>query len=360
MFSDFRRTAIGMVILVTLLALSAQFAFGQGGESTPSRAKRGSKATSTRTIPNGEKATIEGNVTRVGDSTISVCDEKGAETVVQIAANTRIEMGRGFLRTSESRDKTALLIGLLVEVKGTGNDAGQLVAKSVKFRESHYNAETQVDARAIPLEKAQDTLADQLEETTIIATGASKDVKVAQAAADKAQSAANQAQGAADKAQSSANVAKSEADKARLTAVSAHERLEAIDDFDVAEDLNINFRVNSAVLTKEAKANLEAFAAKAVARKGYIIEISAFSSGEGAASHNHRLSKERAEAVMDYLIDVGKVPPRRMSIPYSGGENNPIGDNKTRAGRNENRRAEVKLLVSKGLASKGSVVSTTP
>jgi outer membrane protein OmpA-like peptidoglycan-associated protein len=354
-----RKIAVRAILLTTLLTISAQFALGQEDQATKARPRRGSKATSVRAIQNGEKATIEGNITRVSDSSISVCDMTGAETIVELNGSTRIAMGRGFMRFSATRDRSTLLVGLLVEVKGTGNDTGALVAKTVKFGESHYNAETQIDTRAIPLEKAQDTIADQLDETTQVAVTASKDVKVAQSSADKAQSSANQAQNSANQAQSSADMAKDEAVRANKVAVSAHERLEAIDDYEVSEDLNVTFKVNSAVLTKDAKAKLDEFAAKAVAAKGYVIEISAFTSQEGSKDHNHRLSRDRAEVVMDYLIDTGKVPPRRMVAPYSGGENNPIAENKTRAGRAENRRAEVKLLVSKGL-SKGTVVSTTP
>jgi hypothetical protein len=36
---------------------------------------------------------------------------------------------------------------------------------------------------------------------------------------------------------------------------------------------------------------------------------------------------------------------------------NPIADNKTRAGREQNRRVEVKLLVSKGLSSEEQVAT---
>jgi hypothetical protein len=44
-------------------------------------------------------------------------------------------------------------------------------------------------------------------------------------------------------------------------------------------------------------------------------------------------------------------------MPYSGGETNPVADNSTAAGRAQNRRAEVKLMVSKALSSSES--STT-
>jgi outer membrane protein OmpA-like peptidoglycan-associated protein len=215
-----------------------------------------------------------------------------------------------------------------------------LVARSVKFHDSAYRATTAVDTRAIPLEKNQEKLSDQLEETSIVAASAVRDAKTAQDAAGNAQLSANQAQ-------TSADTAKNEAGQAYQSALSANQRLALLDDFEATDELNI-----------EAKSKLDEFVAKTAGVKGYAIEISAFASEEGTRAYNHRLSQARTEAVVDYLIGAGKVAPRRIINPYSGGENAPIADNKTREGRMQNRRAEVKLLVSKGLAAKEPVTAS--
>ena len=330
------------MLLGLLLLLSAQVAFGQEDQTYMSRPRRVSKATSIRTIPSGQEITLQGNITKVGEDTVSVCDMEGAETVVQLTDSTRIMTHRrGIFRGSAKHGRASLLPGLNVRVKGHGNEAGELVAKWVRFHDSAYKAATEVDTRAIPIEREQDRMAGQLDETTIVATTARKDAKVAQDSADKAQN--------------TADVARGEAGVAQQTAVAAHERIGAIDDFEATEELTVNFKAGSAVLTDEAKAKLDEFAAKTASARGYVVEISAFASEEGGRDYNHRLSQARAEVVMDYLIAAGKVAPRRIVTPYSGGENNPIADNKTREGRMQNRRAEVKLLVSKGLASKETV-----
>jgi len=347
-----RKTAFYTMLLGILFVLSSQVAFGQEDMSSASRPRRASKATTVRTIPNGQEVTLEGNVTKVGQDSISVCDMEGAETVVQLTSSTRVNTHRrGIFRGAKTHNPSSLMIGLYVQVKGRGNEAGDLVARRVRFHDSNYKATTAVDTRAIPIEREQDRMAGQLDETTIVATTARKDAKTAQESADKAQS-------TADTAQSTADTARSEAGVAQQTAVAAHEKIAAIDDFETTEEMTVNFKAGSAVLTKEAKAKLDEFTAKTAGAKGYVIEISAFTSKEGTHFYNHRLSQARAEAVMDYLIGAGKVAPRRIVSPYSGGENNPIADNKTREGRMQNRRAELKLLVSKGLAAKEPVTAS--
>lgn len=334
-----------MTLLGILFALSAQVVFGQEDLGSASRPRRVSKATSVRTIPSGQEVTLEGNITKVGNDSISVCDMEGAETVVLLTDSTKVNTHRrGIFRTAKTHNRSSLLVGLRVQVKGTGNEAGELVAKRVRFHDSSYKAATAVDTRAIPLEREQDRMAGQLDETTIVATTARNDAKAAQESADKAQG--------------TADTARTEAATAQQTATAAHERIAGIDDFETTEEMVVNFNAGSAVLTKEAKAKLDEFVAKTTGAKGYAIEISAFASAEGADQYNHRLSRARAEVVVNYLIGAGKVAPRRIVTPYSGGENNPIADNKTREGRMQNRRAELKLLVSKGLSAKETVTAS--
>ena len=59
----------------------------------------------------------------------------------------------------------------------------------------------------------------------------------------------------------------------------------------------------------------------------------------GSAERNQSLSQERAQSVMNYLIEKG-IPSNRMTaIGY--GEDRPIADNNTREGRRTNRRVEI-------------------
>jgi outer membrane protein OmpA-like peptidoglycan-associated protein len=83
---------------------------------------------------------------------------------------------------------------------------------------------------------------------------------------------------------------------------------------------------------------------------GYIISVKGFASTTGGAAMNQKLSMDRAQAVMAYLIQSCNVPVRHIVAPGAMGTADPAAPNETAQGRAENRRAEVKVLVNKGLA----------
>jgi outer membrane protein OmpA-like peptidoglycan-associated protein len=111
----------------------------------------------------------------------------------------------------------------------------------------------------------------------------------------------------------------------------------------------VNFRVNSAVLSPEAKMKLDQVAQAAMQLKGYTIEITGFASAEGSTQRNKALSENRARAVINYLVETHNIPLRRIGTSFGFGELQAVADNTTREGREQNRRVEVKLMVSRGL-----------
>jgi OOP family OmpA-OmpF porin len=72
------------------------------------------------------------------------------------------------------------------------------------------------------------------------------------------------------------------------------------------------------------------------------MEISGHTSSEGDPTKNLKLSQDRSDAVRAYLISAGVAGDRIMSIGF--GSDKPVGDNKTSAGREKNRRIEFRLL----------------
>ena len=70
--------------------------------------------------------------------------------------------------------------------------------------------------------------------------------------------------------------------------------------------------------------------------------IEGHTDSDGSDASNQTLSENRAAAVKDYLIEKGIASSRLSSVGF--GEKSPIDSNKTKAGKANNRRTEVKLV----------------
>jgi outer membrane protein OmpA-like peptidoglycan-associated protein len=150
-------------------------------------------------------------------------------------------------------------------------------------------------------------------------------------------------------AKGGAKAAQETADAAVAGVNATNQRITALDDYVVQSTSTVNFRVNSSVLSPEAKAELDQIAATAATLKGYMIEVTGYASSEGSTKKNKALSERREKAVREYLIDNHNISLRRFTPSYGFGELQAVADNTTREGREQNRRVEVKLLVSRGL-----------
>ncbi len=70
--------------------------------------------------------------------------------------------------------------------------------------------------------------------------------------------------------------------------------------------------------------------------------IEGFTDNRGSAVHNMKLSQRRADAVRKYLVEKFGVNSEKLSAKGYGKEN-PIASNKTKAGRQKNRRVELHI-----------------
>ena len=70
--------------------------------------------------------------------------------------------------------------------------------------------------------------------------------------------------------------------------------------------------------------------------------IEGHTDSDGKDATNQKLSEDRAAAVKNYLVENGIAASRLTSAGF--GESKPIDTNKTKAGKANNRRVEVKLV----------------
>jgi outer membrane protein OmpA-like peptidoglycan-associated protein len=326
-FRMLRSLALAFGLALTLSPL----AFGQDSTQTNATAA----ATRARSVASGERMKIKGVVVRRDADTFTVRDLNGTDTVVRLTDRTSVKSNGGFLRGGQNYGATNILRGLNLEVEGRGGSNGELVAEKVRFNESDLRTARAVESRANPLEERANSAENRLGQVEQNAQKLSGQI-------DELAAVSNAARGGAKAAQQTADAA--------VAGVNAtNERISALDDYVPQDAAAVNFRLGSAVLTAEAKSRLDAIATKALNAKAYVVEVTGHADATGNAERNRLLSQRRADAVIRYLVEHHKIPLRRIITPYGFGSSEPIADNKTREGRAQNRRVEVKILVNKGL-----------
>lgn len=104
---------------------------------------------------------------------------------------------------------------------------------------------------------------------------------------------------------------------------------------------NVRFETNSARLTRSSLKVLDQIAEVMNRYPGYMLAIDGYTDDVGNDFANQQLSLERAKACYEYLASKG-VDINLMTFAGHG-ETNPIADNRTAAGRVQNRRVEFTL-----------------
>src|SRR2546423_266732 len=322
-FRMFRSIALAFALALTLSPL----AFSQTDNNQ----------TRARSVASGEKMKIKGVVVKRDADTFTVRDLTGNDSVVRLTDRSSVTSNGGVLRSGNNYGSTNILRGLNLEVEGRGGSNGELNAERVRFNESDMRTARAVESRATPLEERASASEGRLSEVEQNAQKLSGQL-------DELAAVSNAARGGAKAAQETADAA--------VAGVNAtNDRISALDDYVPQDSIAVNFRLGSSILNADAKNKLDAIAAKALNAKGYVLEVTGFADATGNTERNRLLSQRRADAVIRYMVENHQIPLRRIVTPYGFGETNPIADNKTREGRAENRRVEVKVLVNKGLTS---------
>ncbi len=304
-FKKFYPLTVGCVLAILMSVAPA--VLGQVTTTTTQPTQQAQSLT-LRSVPAGSKMKFRGVVISRDADVFTIRDRTRQDYQVLITDNTSIKTHGGFLRSGKKYPVTDILRGLIVEVEGRGDAQGQLVADKIRFNESDMRAAITSDTRVSPVEANMERVAGQMDELYAVAAEARAEVKA------------------------------------------VNERVSALDDYDVQENVAVTFRVNSAVLSPEAKQRLDELAAKTTSARAFMIEVAGHTDATGSDAKNFRLSRARADAVVQYLAVQHKIPLRRFVTPMGYGKTEAVADNTTREGREQNRRVEVKMIINRGLS----------
>jgi len=126
-------------------------------------------------------------------------------------------------------------------------------------------------------------------------------------------------------------------------------RLGDIDKYNIKGTTNVYFDTGKSALTPGARAELCTAAQQAGANENSLMLVLGYTDTTGSQELNQTLSEKRAAAVVNHLQQVCKWKPYRMLTPTGMATADPAADNSTPAGRAQNRRVSVNVLVSKAL-----------
>ena len=281
----------------------------------------------------GDKIKGKGVITLRSGNNLTVETDDDADVTVILTADTKVQHPVGLGARKKQVTQDVLIPGLKLRYEGTG-DQTNVTAETITFDRDDLSLAKVIQAGLNPTAQQQ--------ASNMRAYQANKEATDAEIAANQA---ANEAAIAAAKQEIAANQASID-----TVAQDTKKRFSELGDFVVKGEHTVYFATGDYSISGQDRNALADLAKQALTYgKGYVIQVAAFADSVGTASSNQVLSKERAQAVVAYLLQECNVPVGRIVAPGAMGETNPVASNETASGRGENRRAEVKLLVNKGI-----------
>ena len=280
----------------------------------------------------GDKTKIKGLITaRTGD-TIVLKTTDGSVTVA-LDDDTKVQQPKGLGVRKTQMSAAVLIPGLKVSVDGTSQDATHVLAKTITFDKDDLQTAEMIQAGLNPTEQKVATNQQNISENKQNIDANQQNIEANKQGID-----ANQQNIAANKTSIDANAAETS------------KRFSDLSEYDTKDQLDVRFASGSTKISAGDQAALNKLAHNAVNLKGYIIQVKGFADSSGDAAMNQKLSMDRAQGVIAYLIQSCNVPVRHIVAPGAMGEVAPVVSNETKSGRSENRRVEIKVLLNKGLS----------
>jgi OmpA-OmpF porin, OOP family len=275
------------------------------------------------TMALAQSVKVEGLIKARNGETMILQTSDAPNLPVLLTDSTQVGQVQGMFKARRKEMSMAALIpGLAVKVEGTYNDQNQLVAKSVSFKGNDLQQAQKIEAG--------------LHETRTQAEQNKAELEKHKAELQKQNVALQQQQ-----QQIAAN-------KAAIDAATA--RFGQLDDYYILDEVVIYFGNKKVKVDPSYRPKLIALAEKAKTINGYVIEVKGYASSSGDVELNQQLSEDRAEEVVNILIQEGHIPLTRVLAPGAMGESHQVGSDTTAEGQAQNRRVVVRVLQNKAIA----------
>jgi outer membrane protein OmpA-like peptidoglycan-associated protein len=252
---------------------------------------------------------IEGVIKGRSGATIILQTADSPKVIVLLTDGTDVAQVQGALKVRKKEMSMAALIpGLPIQVEGTYDAQNQLVAKKVRFK------------------------GNDLEQAQAIQAGLAETSQQAQ-------------QNKEELAKQQQNIS---ANKAAIAAANA--RFGQLDDYNILDEVTVLFGNGQVKVDPKYNPQLVALAEKAKTINGYMIQVKGYASASGSASLNQKLSEDRADNVVNILLQQGRVPLTNMLAPGAMGESRQTGKDNSAESEAQNRRVVVRVLQNKAIA----------
>lgn len=224
---------------------------------------------------------------------------------------------------------TAIMGASMIMFVGTGCATKKHVRQVVGPVEARV---TEAERNNVEQQAALGELENSVSRADERAMDAEQKAREAGDAAHVAHNRADEAYGRAGSAESLA-----ESTRSRMNEIASN-----LDNYELVTTEKVLFRPNRYQLTDEMKQQLDSAVGSIHSNRSYVLEIQGYADATGSKAHNLELSQKRADSVVRYLTVQHNIPLRKINV-LGIGEEDPTADNKTREGRKEARRVEVRV-----------------
>ena len=259
---------------------------------------------------------VEGVIKGRSGSTIILQTADSLKVVVLLTDRTDVAQVVGALKARKKEMSMAALIpGLPIKVDGVYDEKNQLIAHTIRFKGNDLEQAQAIQAGLAETAQQTQQNKEELEKQEAALTEQEKNVA---------------------------------ANKEAIAAATA--RFGQLNDYYILDEVTVYFANGKVKVDPKYNPQLVTLADKAKTINGYMIQVKGYASSSGSVSLNQKLSEDRANNVVNILLQQGHVPLTNMLAPGAMGESRQVDKDKTADSEAENRRVVIRVLQNKGIA----------